>query len=122
LTLGLLLSSRDFRTNAERFHACALDLSRIYNELDIQLELFGSPTNVKDYEKFAKKYHSVISKYNINHKKLDFDVFKATNITEFPEMTKIKGFLVHIKYFFCVYFVYLCIIIVPLAVGGMLFL
>lgn len=117
LILSLLLTNRNYRVNAERFHSCAIELSKIYEYLDSDFELYGSINKIPDYKKYAQKYHNIISKYNINHSYLDFQIHKACNVNEYNDINKFKAILIRLKYFFFIYFIFLCIIILPIVCG-----
>jgi len=71
--------SNSYDLRSKNFHDCALELSRIYNELRIFKTLKGKVTDSEKEEfatKLSEKYEDILSQSE-NHLLRDFDLFKS---------------------------------------------
>jgi hypothetical protein len=115
LSIGQLISSKDYTLKAMMFHDCGKRLSVIYDEIDL---LKNASVNIEliDLRKIIKEYNQIIEMYETNHKSIDLQIFKSANIDQFSEIKKPVLFvkLAKINLFFQVSFKYwLCILIPP---------
>jgi len=116
LSVGQLISSKDYTLKAMAFHDCAKKLSVIYDEIDL-LKNSTVSVEVTDLRIIIKEYNQIIEKYETNHKDIDLHLFRSNNHTHFSEIKNPIIFvnLVKINLFLQVSFKYwLCILIPPI--------
>ncbi|MDR2406791.1 MAG: SLATT domain-containing protein [Bacteroidales bacterium] len=109
LVISLVFSLSNKRKQAECFHACALEIQRIYREYTTRQNI------LTDEEKkgFTARYDNVLLKYNINHSHSDYQKVKITK-----EGIKFKSILFYyIVTFFTNCFIFILLLIVPIIIG-----
>ncbi|MFD1628938.1 SLATT domain-containing protein [Pseudopedobacter beijingensis] len=87
LVLSQYESSQDYKMRAVKFHECALELSKIYNEIRIFKTLSKHPTDEECRtfcEDTSRKYQDILAKYE-NHSAIDYDTFRLLNPDYFSE-------------------------------------
>lgn len=80
LVYGLIEGGKQYGLQAERFHACGLDLSRIYDKL------LASNGDEKVVLSIALEYSDVLQRYSLNHEVIDDLYFRLQNKQEFKEL------------------------------------
>lgn len=117
IVISVILSSRNYKGTANKFHDCGRDITEIYDKVCIWR---SNPSIVKnkDFKKLIKEYNALLKKYDINHSQLDFDMFKSNNIDSYekikhPDFFKFK---VLVKYYFDTIFRYWIFILIPLII------
>lgn len=112
LGVGQFVSSKEFTSKAMRFHDCGKELSLIYDKVSILKFSAIEPTS-SQINDLIVEYNLVISKYEGNHKGIDLAVFKANNVSEFPDIKNPKFFKISVvilsfiqvtlKYMVCIF-------------------
>jgi hypothetical protein len=107
MSIVFALSNR--KKQAERFHACGLEIQRIYREYST-IKNALSDSEIRDY---TRKYDDVLLKYDINHSRSDYLKVKMTK-----EGANIKSLIFYYSVtFFVNYFILILLLIVPIIVG-----
>jgi hypothetical protein len=109
LVMSIVFALSNRRKQAECFHACALEIQRIYREYTtIQNALTDN-----EVIEYTRKYDDILSKYNVNHSRSDYLKVKMTK-----EGAKIKSILLYyIMTFLINYFILVLLLIVPIIIG-----
>jgi hypothetical protein len=108
LVMSLVFTLSDRRKQAESFHACALEIQRIYREYTTKQNV----TTDSDKE-YTGIYGDVLLKYNINHSCSDYLKVRMTK-----EGSKFRSILIYyIMTFFINYFIFILLLIVPIIIG-----
>lgn len=83
IIVTLIESARNYHGEAERMHKCALSISEIYNRLQ------AMKLDLADQNRIAlnDEYSSVLLRYEINHKDIDFVKFQVA----FADDLNIRG-------------------------------
>lgn len=109
LVLSLVFALSNRRKQAECFHACALEIQRIYREYTTR----QNGLTDSEIQEYTRRYDDVLFKYNINHSSHDHQKVKITK-----EGTKFKSILIYyIKTFIFNYLILILLLIVPIFVG-----
>jgi hypothetical protein len=107
--MSLVFVSSNKKKQAECFHACALEIQRIYREYTTRKNML-TDNEIKEY---TRRYDDVLLKYNINHSRSDLLKVKMTK-----EGTKVKSIILYyIMTFFINYFILILLLIVPIIIG-----
>jgi hypothetical protein len=109
LVMSLVFALSNRRKQAECFHACALEIQRIYGEYITRQNVLTDNEIIE----YTGRYADILSKYNINHSHSDHLKVKMTK-----EGTKFKSILLYyIMTFFINYFILILLLIVPIIIG-----
>jgi hypothetical protein len=109
LVMSLVFALSNKRKQAESFHACALEIQRIYREYATRQNVLPD-SEVKEY---TGRYGDVLFKYNINHSRSDYLKVEMTK-----KGTKFKSILLYyIIAFFANYFILILLLIIPIIIG-----
>jgi hypothetical protein len=109
LVMSLVFSLSNMRKQAECFHACALEIQRIYREYTTRKKVL-TDNEIKEY---TGKYDDILSKYNINHSCSDY---RKVHMTK--DRSRFKSILLYyIMTFFINYFIFILLLIVPIIIG-----
>ena len=108
LIIGLISNLSTRKHNAERFHACALEIKGLYGDFFATLD---NMTN-ENYIAFTKKYNSIEKNYDINHLKCDYDLV----LLERKKICFEKMFF-YIKYHIINYSLCIILLILPIVFG-----
>jgi hypothetical protein len=110
LIISIVFVSSNKKKQAEKFHACALEIQRIYREYTTRK---NEPTE-NEMKEYTSRYDDVLSKYDINHSKTDY--LKVKMITR-----EGYGFYNILSYYFfnifINYFILLLLLVVPIIIG-----
>ncbi|MEQ9297000.1 MAG: SLATT domain-containing protein [Cyclobacteriaceae bacterium] len=119
-TLSILLlafsqmeAAQDFKIKARNFQDCALNISRLYDELRI----FKTLTNPSDNQnrKFASEistqYENILER-NPNHNDIDYQIFRIEH-QDYFKLTNSKFRAVRFRYYIEVKLLYHVLIIIP---------
>ena len=93
LVSSLLQTSTRDAVFAEQHHRCALEISEIIRELNIEFNGI-SQTTARAYN---ERYNQVLQKYSINHDEVDFSEFKVNRPDEFTWITRSQWISIHAK-------------------------
>lgn len=105
LALSLFLQTRKYNELSHNFHLCARELNALYDKL-----MFLK--NRKDYDEsklltINDEYNKILINYNLNHSKLDFDMFKLQHKNVFRyKYYNFELIKVYIINFITYYFLY----------------
>lgn len=77
LVASQFIYAENYSVQAYQFHSCALDISKIYNQLRIAKT--QEETNIND---LTVQYESILSRCE-NHTEIDYNIFKTTKPTYF---------------------------------------
>jgi len=119
LVFSLIESGNTYTLKAKNFHDCALELSDLYNELQIfktyKKEIASLDETMIFTEQLQKKYQSILEKYE-NHLPIDNALFKVKHSDYYKKTTALQKITVHINYFYITRFWYLIMIFLPIAI------
>jgi hypothetical protein len=82
MIISVLLSSRDYKLKAHKFHSCGLALSPLYDKVSLWKANIKN-VQIVDIEQLIIDYNLIIEKYDLNHDRIDYLLFKSQNISEF---------------------------------------
>ncbi len=108
-------NSKHYELRAYKFHICALQLSRLYNELRSFKTLDKSSDKkikLKITNELASKYEDILSN-NENHADMDFEYFKSTK-GDYYELQLLETIWIKIKYYLFTLFLYHFLILFPI--------
>jgi len=115
IVISIILSSRNYKVMANKFHDCGREISEIYDKVCIWK---NNPDLVipEDIFELIKEYNLLLQKYDINHSRLDYEMFIRDNIAEYNNIKCPKCFIlrINLKYFLDTIFRYLIFILIPL--------
>lgn len=107
LSISQIISSKDYKLRADKFHSCGREIKEIYDTLS----LWKNCNNIPSEEKFRdinKDYINILDKYE-NHKKLDYIMFQCDHMKEFNK-DRLDKFLIYTRYYLSFSQYYLLII------------
>lgn len=117
LVFSQLEYAKNYTAKAKEYHDCALDISKLYDELrylksktpdDQKVELFD------EARKLSKRYEEILQRCD-NHIPIDYDMFRKDK-PEYFNLTYIDVLKIRLRYFFNVKFIgILCVYGIPLA-------
>jgi len=110
LTLSLTIGESGNKELAERFQLCARELQRLYNSIQLKLEL---DNNYKLTEEEIKKYNNTFKKYGLRQQLIDYEYYKHEKYKK-NNISYISVILFHIKYFLFTKFIYILLLVLPL--------
>ena len=117
LIFSLVENSKNYSLRAKNYHDCALELSTLYNELQI-FKTYRKETSSKEEiaiftDNLQEQYQKILMKYE-NHNPIDNQYFKIQQRDFYKKVTDSKVAYVMIKYFVLTKLVYLLMIVLPL--------
>ncbi len=115
IVVSTILSSRSYKVVANKFHDCGREITEIYDKVCLWKNNPKSVTE-KNLEEIINEYNSLLKKYDINHSRLDYEIFIRDNISEYknihhPFVFKVK---VSVKHFLDTVFRYWVFILTPI--------
>lgn len=114
LVFSLIESGQNYSLKSSKLHDCAVEISNIYNKL---IPLKQKKENaIDEILELQKEYHNVISKYDYNHRKIDYWQFKASYPDEF-ELSKFVALLILGYCYVSPRFLYLLLIVIPILIS-----
>jgi hypothetical protein len=108
LIVSLINNFSTRKHNADRFHACALEIKGLYGKFSAKLSVMTDD----DYLYFIQKYNFIEKKYDINHSIYDYHQVLIER-----EKSNFKNISFNIKYFFRNYIVCSMLLLVPIVFG-----
>ncbi|WP_372644920.1 SLATT domain-containing protein [Ancylomarina sp.] len=115
LVFSLFENSKEYSHKAIQFHDCALEIARLYNELQ-NFKSYNDEATIKDKKEFSFnlqcKYQSILEKYE-NHLQIDNKIFKSEHRDYYDDIKWYQVVNYRIEYFFKTYFLYLISIVLP---------
>lgn len=115
LVFSLFENSKNYLVRAIQFHECSLEISRLYNELQIYKSYNKDASQIEKME-FSKniqdKYQTILEKYE-NHLQIDNKIFKLGHRDYYEEIKWWHFIEFQIKDFMNTYFLYLFAMITP---------
>lgn len=107
--------AKNYSVRARNYHECALEISKLYNELR---SLKMNPKhNMSDVNNIKDKYEKVLDRYD-NHLPIDLTMFQLQK-KEYFKISILHKVYCNIRYFFLVRFIYyFCVYGLPLLYIG----
>lgn len=114
LVISIYIPSRNYREIANKFHNCARDINVVYDKICL-MRCNSTSMTIDDITKVSDEYNHILMKYDINHDKLDYSMFRCNHWEDY----KIKAWYIYKPYIFTVFFIryyiiYVLAIIFPL--------
>ncbi|AWA30314.1 hypothetical protein HYN48_09575 [Flavobacterium magnum] len=101
LIFSLVDNGSNYLLKAKDFHDCALELSELYNELQI-FKTYSEGATKEEIRKFVielqHRYQFVLEKYD-NHLPIDNEYFRAKHHDYYSSVTRTDRFYAHLKLF-----------------------
>lgn len=117
IVISVILSSRNYKVTANKFHDCGREIAEVY---DIVCLWKNNPkmVNQKDLEGLIKDYNFLLKKYDINHSRLDYEIFIRDNLSEYKYIDCKFWFRlkVSLRHFFDTVFRYWIFILIPIII------
>lgn len=115
LAISLIISSRNYRLRADKFHECGRRIDEIYDKICFWINSKEQPSKY-EIEKISEAYLNFLDKYE-NHTRLDYLLLKANNISDYDIKNK-NWFWVRIKsiYYLQTVGIYVLAISMPLII------
>lgn len=116
LAISIIISSKNYKLRASKFHECGREIDKIYNKICIWKSIEFEPSE-SDLQEISEDYCRILDKYE-NHKLIDYQLFQANNLTEYKNIKSKKWFWFRIKSLFYMYTIgiYALIICFPLII------
>ncbi|WMN07799.1 SLATT domain-containing protein [Marivirga arenosa] len=114
LVVSLIISSRNYKLRAEKYHECGRQIMRLHDKICLWKNSNYSPSS-DEIEQISSEYLNVLDKYE-NHKRIDFLTFQANNLLHYKDISCKKLFWLKVKslYFVQIIGIYLLPIFSPL--------
>lgn len=111
--------AKNYSVRARNYHECALEISKLYNELR---SLKMNPEHsISDVNEIKNKYEKVLDRYD-NHLPIDLVMFQLQK-KEYFRIGILHKICCNIRYFFLVRFIYyFCVYGLPLLYRGMYYI
>lgn len=116
LILTLLEAANSYEVRAERLHDCAVELSKLKNELEILLNA-GHLTAGTSLLEYQQRYDSILGRYSVNHEPVDDKFYRLGYPKDYPEIVKLnwlERLLIRSEYYSRPRALYVFLIVVPL--------
>jgi len=115
IVISVILSTRNYKVVSNKFHDCGREITEIYDKVCIW-KINPSKVTEADLMELVKEYNSLLKKYDINHSRLDYEMFISNNMSDYknikcPFFYKIQ---VKLRYFLETVFRYWIFILMPL--------
>lgn len=116
LVISLHIPSRQYNEISHKFHSCAREINVLYDKVCFWK---NNPSLVNQSEIFEliEEYNQILKNYDLNHSKLDFQIFKIENHTEyykkFPFIRSVKIYCLNFLTYYSLYF---CSLVMPILV------
>ncbi len=115
LVFSLFENSKNYSVRSIQFHDCALEISRLYNELQIfkSYDKEVAQTVIKEFSKnIQERYQTILEKYE-NHSPLDNKIFKLGHRDYYVEIKWWHVIEYRVRDILGTYFWYLTALLVP---------
>ena len=111
---SVILSSRSYKVLANKFHDCGREIAEIYDQVCLWKSNSKNVTE-EDLKDMIKQYNFLLKKYDINHSRLDYEMFIRDNISEYkniryPFIFKLK---IEVRHLFDTVLRYWLFILIP---------
>lgn len=116
LVISLHIPSRRYSEISHKFHSCAREINVLYDKVCFWK---NNPSLASQPEilQLIEDYNQILSRYDLNHSKLDFQLFKIENFSEYykayPFFRTIK---IYCQNFLAYYSLYFCALVMPILV------
>jgi len=115
LVFSLFENSKNYSVRSIQFHDCALEISRLYNELQTfkSYDKEASQSEIKEFSKdIQERYQTILEKYE-NHSPLDNKIFKLGHRDYYEEIKWWHVIEYRIRDILGTYFWYFTALLVP---------
>ncbi|WP_407660170.1 SLATT domain-containing protein [Marinifilum fragile] len=115
LIFTLFENSKNYTKRAIDYHNCALELARLYNELQC-FKSYNAECEKEDKKSFSmniqNRYQSILEQYD-NHLQIDNKIFKLQHLDYYDHIKWHNVVYIKISYFIQTYFWYIVSIFTP---------
>lgn len=113
LVFSQLEIANNYSLTADRFHKCARDIAKLYNEWRyVKTHVDDEAEKKNAIISITKKYEDVLDNYD-NHEDIDYQLFK-TKHPDYYHLTRFDIILANCKYYLKVQLIYHALIAIPL--------
>lgn len=114
LVISIYIPSRNYRDIAIKFHNCARDINVVYDKICLMKCNLNS-VSTADISSISNEYNSILMKYDINHDKSDYSLFRSNHPVDYNiTYWYIYKPYVYVSIFSRYYFIYCLAILFPL--------
>jgi len=86
LVISLIISSRNYKSRAEKFHSCGREINKVYDKICIWKNTSEKPS-INELSELNNAYYNILDKYE-NHKRIDYLMFMNEHPDDFKKMIK----------------------------------
>lgn len=116
LVFSLIENGNTYTLRAKEFHECALELSNIYNELQLYKTYKkedATPLEIMEFtNELQQKYQKILEKYE-NHSPIDNALFRVKHTDYYKTISWWYKIKVNCEYFIVTKLLYILIIVLP---------
>lgn len=82
IVISIIISTRDYKIKAHKFHNCGMALSRLYDKVCLWKTDVTS-VQKEDISSLISEYNTIIETYDLNHDRIDYLVFMSQNTSAY---------------------------------------
>lgn len=116
LVVSLHIPSRRYNEISHKFHSCAREINILYDKVCFWK---NNPNLVTQNEilQLISDYNQILKNYDLNHSKLDFQIFKIENHSEYYKVYPyLRSLKIYSLNFFTYYSLYFFALLLPILV------
>ena len=117
LVLSLLFGGLNYEKRMENYHSCGNELNHLYRLMMCESQCLSEERQKEKALEYLKQYHTILTKYNLNHTTFDYEYAMSALSTE--QIAPLSKFWLKMRYYLLdVYMLYWLIALVPIACIG----